>query len=410
MSSLDRKKILLGVTGGIAAYKSAVLLRALQQQGAEVRVVMTRAAQAFVTPLTFQALSGHRVYTEMLDPVQEAAMDHISLARWADLVLVAPATANIIARLAHGLADDLLTTLCLATTTPIALAPAMNQGMWRNPATQANLETLSARGIRLWGPDMGEQACGETGPGRMLEPEALCERTMALFAQGTLKGVRVLMTAGGTREPIDPVRFVGNRSSGKMGFSLAEAMRDLGAVVTLVSGPVTLQTPAGVSRVSVETAQQMHAAVMERVAECDLFIGVAAVADYRPKSAVGQKIKKRSDTLQLELVRNPDILADVAAQASPPFTVGFAAETEQVEDFAEAKRQAKGVDLIAANRVGAETGGFEGDENSLILLWQGGRETLPMMTKRALARRLAERIATQYHAQRGVDSVVETLR
>ncbi len=409
MSSLDRKKILLGVTGGIAAYKSAVLLRALQQQGAEVRVVMTRAAQAFVTPLTFQALSGHRVYTEMLDPAQEAAMDHISLARWADLVLVAPATANILARLAHGLADDLLTTLCLATTTPIALAPAMNQGMWRNAATQANVKTLSARGIRLWGPDMGEQACGETGPGRMLEPEALCERALALFAQGTLKGVRVLMTAGGTREPIDPVRFVGNRSSGKMGFSLAEAMRDLGAVVTLVSGPVTLQTPAGVSRVSVETAQQMHAAVMERVVECDLFIGVAAVADYRPKSAVGQKIKKQSDTLQLELVRNPDILADVAALASPPFTVGFAAETEQVEDFAEAKRQAKGVDLIAANRVGAETGGFEGDENSLTLLWQGGRETLPMMAKRALARRLAERIATQYHAQRGVASVVETL-
>ncbi len=410
MSLLDRKKVLLGVTGGIAAYKSAVLLRALQQQGAEVRVVMTRAAQAFVAPLTFQALSGHQVYTELLDPAQEAAMDHISLARWADLVLVAPATANLLARLAHGLADDLLSTLCLATTAPIVLAPAMNQAMWLNAATQANVETLLTRGIRLWGPDLGEQACGETGPGRMLEPEALCERAMALFTPGPLHGVCVLMTAGGTREPIDPVRFVGNRSSGKMGYSLAEAMRDLGARVTLVSGPAALPTPAGVDRISVETARQMHAAVMERVAECDLFIGVAAVADYRPKSAVGQKIKKQAESLQLELVRNPDILADVAALASPPFTVGFAAETEQVEDFAEAKRLAKGVDLIAANQVGGETGGFEDDENALILRWQGGRESLPLMDKMALARRLAERIAAQYHAQRGTDSVVETQR
>jgi phosphopantothenoylcysteine decarboxylase/phosphopantothenate--cysteine ligase len=326
-------------------------------------------------------------------------MDHISLARWADLILVAPATANTLARLAHGLADDLLSTLCLAATAPIVLAPAMNQAMWRNPATQANLQSLMARGIRFWGPGLGEQACGETGPGRMLEPEALCEQVKAFFAPGPLRDVRVLMTAGGTREPIDPVRFVGNRSSGKMGFSLAEAMRDLGARVTLVSGPVALQTPAGVNRVSVETAREMHAAVMERVAECDLFIGVAAVADYRPKSAVGQKIKKQSQSLQLELVRNPDILAEVAALESPPFTVGFAAETERVEEFAEAKRQAKGVDLIAANRVGGETGGFEGDENALILSWQGGGEPLPLMDKMALARRLAERIATQYHAR-----------
>ena len=399
MSSLERKKILLGVTGGIAAYKSAVLLRALQQLGAEVRVVMTPAAQAFVAPLTFQALSGHRVYAELLDPAQEAAMDHISLARWADLVLVAPATANCLARLAHGLADDLLTTLCLATTAPIALAPAMNQAMWRNPATQAKLETLSARGIRIWGPDQGDQACGETGPGRMLEPEALSERAQALFAQGPLQGVRVLMTAGGTREPIDPVRFVGNRSSGKMGFSLASALRDLGADVTLVSGPATAQPPEAVGLIAVETALQMHDAVMARATECDIFIGVAAVADYRPRSAAGTKIKKQSETLTLELVKNPDILANVAALPSPPFTVGFAAETEQVEDFAEAKRRAKGVDMIAANRVGGDTGGFERDENALIVRWETGREVLPQMDKQNLARRLAELIARQYHAE-----------
>ena len=399
MSSLERKKILLGVTGGIAAYKSAVLLRALQQLGAEVRVVMTPAAQAFVAPLTFQALSGHRVYSELLDPAQEAAMDHISLARWADLVLVAPATANCLARLAHGLADDLLSTLCLATTAPIALAPAMNQAMWRNPATQANLETLSARGMRIWGPDQGNQACGETGPGRMLEPEDQSVRVRALFAQGPLQGVRVLMTAGGTREPIDPVRFVGNRSSGKMGFSLASAMRDLGAEVTLVSGPVSLQPPTGVGWVAVETALQMHDAVMARAGECDIFIGVAAVADYRPRSVSDQKIKKQSESLEIELVRNPDILGDVAALATPPFTVGFAAETEQVSAFAEAKRRAKGVDMIAANQVGGETGGFERDDNSLIVSWETGREVLPVMDKGHLARRLAELIARQYHSR-----------
>ncbi|MEJ2394587.1 MAG: bifunctional phosphopantothenoylcysteine decarboxylase/phosphopantothenate--cysteine ligase CoaBC [Candidatus Thiodiazotropha sp.] len=407
MSSLERKKILLGVTGGIAAYKSAVLLRALQRQGAEVRVVMTRGAQAFVAPLTFQALSGHRVYSELLDPAQEAAMDHISLARWADLIVIAPATANSLARLAHGLADDLLSTLCLAATAPIALAPAMNQAMWRNPATQSNLEMLARRGMHLWGPEQGEQACGETGPGRMLEAEALCDLTVDFFTPGPLQGVRVLMTAGGTREPIDPVRFVGNRSSGKMGYAVAEAMRDLGARVTLVSGPAALPLPRGVECIGVETAGQMHAAVMQRAAECDIFIGVAAVADYRPRAAAEQKIKKQAETLQLELVRNPDILADVAALSHPPFTVGFAAETDQVEDFAEAKRLSKGVDLIAANEVGKGAGGFERDDNALILSWQSGKQRLPLMDKKELARRLAERIVKQYHAkQQGIEASV----
>jgi phosphopantothenoylcysteine decarboxylase/phosphopantothenate--cysteine ligase len=405
MSSLERKKILLGVTGGIAAYKSAVLLRALQQQGAEVRVVMTRAAQAFVAPLTFQALSGHRVYTELLDPAQEAAMDHISLARWADLILVAPATANCLARLAQGLADDLLSTLCLAATAPIVLAPAMNQAMWRNSATQANVQTLSERGVQLWGPDQGDQACGETGPGRMLEAEALCQKAVNFLSQGPLREVRVLMTAGGTREPIDPVRFVGNRSSGKMGYALAEAMRDLGATVSLVSGPVALTPPAGVDWIGIETAQQMYTAVMQRITECNIFIGVAAVADYRPKSAAEQKIKKQAETLRLELVRNPDILAEVAALERPPFTVGFAAETERVEDFAEAKRRDKGIDLIAANQVGGETGGFERDDNALIVRWRTGGETLPLMDKGKLSRRLAERIAERYHAEHGIKRV-----
>lgn len=401
MSSLEHKRILLGVTGGIAAYKSALLLRGLVQAGAEVRVVMTASAQAFVTPLTFQALCGRPVSTELLDPTQEAAMDHISLARWADLVLVAPATANFIARLAHGFASDLLSTLCLATTAPIALAPAMNQGMWLNAATQANVETLTGRGCLLWGPGEGEQACGESGPGRMLEPELLLDRVADHFASGPLQGVRVLLTAGATREPIDPVRFVGNRSSGRMGYALAASMRDLGATVTLVSGPVSLPRPGGMEVLPVETAQEMHAAVMGRVAQCDIFIGVAAVADYRPRIVAEDKIKKHNESLSIELIRNPDILAEVAALDAPPFTVGFAAETEQVETFAETKRRAKGVDVIAANQVGSVEGGFESDRNALVLLWEGGRESLPMMDKQLLARLLAVRIEALYHAQTG---------
>jgi phosphopantothenoylcysteine decarboxylase/phosphopantothenate--cysteine ligase len=401
MSSLRQKKILLGVTGGIAAYKSVVLLRLLQQAGASVRVVMTEAAQAFVTPLTFQALSGHAVHTGLLDPEQEQAMGHIELARWADLVLVAPASADFMARLSHGLANDLLSTLCLATTAPIRLAPAMNRQMWLNPATQHNSRQLQARGVGIWGPDEGLQACGESGPGRMLEPDELMVRLQARFAEGPLSRVRVLITAGPTREPIDPVRFIGNRSSGRMGYALAEAMQQLGAEVCLVSGPVALATPDAVERVDVETAEQMHAAVMKRVEAADIFIGVAAVADYRPQLVAGQKIKKSAAQIELNLVRNPDIIAEVAALRNRPFTVGFAAETEQLEEYAQAKRQAKGIDLIAANRVGDERGGFESGENALVLLWEGGREALPMMSKTALAQRLAQRIAEQYHATVG---------
>jgi phosphopantothenoylcysteine decarboxylase / phosphopantothenate---cysteine ligase len=396
VSGVDKRKIILGVTGGIAAYKAALLVRVLRTAGAEVRVVMTPSAQAFVTPLTFQALSGSPVYTELLDEQAEAAMDHISLARWADLVLVAPASAHFLARLACGMADNLLTTLCLATRAPIAVAPAMNQQMWLNPATQENIQKIQHRGCHCWGPAEGEQACGETGPGRMLEPEQLVERVVQLFSEGPLSRIRVLLTSGSTREPIDPVRYVGNRSSGKMGFALAEALSDLGAEVTLISGPASIPAPQGIPCHWVETAHEMRTAVMERVGNADIFVGVAAVADYRPRQTADEKIKKNKDIVMLELVRNPDILAEVAARDDAPFCVGFAAETEQVEVYAEAKRQAKGLDLIAANQVGAGEGGFESDSNALVLLWEGGREALPLMPKRELARRLAGVIARRY--------------
>jgi phosphopantothenoylcysteine decarboxylase/phosphopantothenate--cysteine ligase len=398
MSGLTNRKILLGVTGGIACYKSAVLLRALQDAGAEVRVVMTPAAQAFITPLTFQALSGHAVHTELFDPAQESAMDHISLARWADLLLIAPATADFIARAAMGLANDLLATICLATETPVALAPAMNRQMWLNPATQENLQRLIQRGFVCWGPDEGIQACGEKGPGRMLEPEALCQQVVSYFTPGILDGVRVLMTAGATREPIDPVRFVSNRSSGKMGYALAQSLRDLGAEVTLVSGPTSLDVPAKVTSIHVDTAEEMHYSVMEHVDQCDIFIAVAAVADYRPGQISTSKIKKNSEILTLDLVRNPDILAEVAARERPPFTVGFAAETEQLEQYAEDKRRRKQLDMIAANLVGGDESGFEAERNALLLLWRDGREELPMMAKSQLALRLAKRIAERYRA------------
>ncbi len=398
-SRLTQRRVLLVVTGGIAAYKSAELARLLRREGAEVRVAMTAAATQFVGPLTFQALSGNPVRTELFDPAHEAAMGHIELARWAELVLVAPASADFIARLAAGLADDLAATLCLATTAPLALAPAMNQAMWRNVATQQNVERLARRGVLLWGPDEGAQACGDVGPGRMLEPAALLERVCAISGCGPLARVRVLLTAGPTREPIDPVRFVGNRSSGKMGYALAAALRDAGAAVTLVSGPVALPTPPGVERVDVETAEQMHAAVMARVRDCAIFVGCAAVADYRPATVAAGKIKKTESRLALELVRNPDVLADVARLDPPPFTVGFAAETEELTAHAETKRRAKGVDMIAANLVGGAHGGFETDDNALTLSWEGGGETLARAPKPALARALTDLIARRFHAR-----------
>jgi len=395
-----KTRILLGVSGGIAAYKAVELVRRLRERGSEVQVVMTAAAQAFVTPLTFQAVSGRPVRSALLDPEAEAGMDHISLARWADRVLVAPASAHLIARLAHGLADDLLTTLILASTAPLALAPAMNHRMWLHPATQANCNLLRARGVTLIGPDWGDQACGETGPGRMAEPAALVERLLLADAELSqpLAGRRVLLTAGPTREAIDPVRYVGNRSSGKMGYALAIALAELGASVTVVSGPATSPAPAGIELVSVESALEMEQAVMSRVGDCQLFVAAAAVADYRPEIKAGAKLKKDADTMTLRLVRNPDILAAVAALPSPPFTVGFAAETDNLEAHATQKLAAKGLDMIAANRVGGGAGGFESDDNALLVLWPDGRRELPMMPKPQLAMALAKLIAERYAA------------
>lgn len=400
MSNLTGKRVVLGITGGIAAYKAATLVRLLRQAGAEVQVVMTAAAEAFISPLTLQALSGQRVRRELLDPEAEAAMGHIELARWADLVLVAPASADFLARIAHGLANDLLTTLCLATNAPLAVAPAMNQQMWRHPATVHNLDVLRERGVHCWGPANGSQACGEEGPGRMLEPEALSGEVAGFWAPGLLDGVRVLVTAGPTREPIDPVRFIGNRSSGKMGYALAAAMRELGAEVTLVSGPVTLPTPVGVVRVEVETALEMRDAVMSRLEGCELFVATAAVADYRVQEVHSQKLKKQRGTLDLRLVPNPDILAQVAASPNPPFTLGFAAETENVETNALGKLRSKGLDMIAANRVGGGETGFESDLNALILYWPDGSREFPLAPKVQLARSLAVLVAERFRALR----------
>ncbi|PLX62181.1 bifunctional phosphopantothenoylcysteine decarboxylase/phosphopantothenate--cysteine ligase CoaBC [Sedimenticola selenatireducens] len=396
MNVLAGKKLLLGVTGGIAAYKSVELVRLLRKSAAEVQVVLTGAASQFVTPMTLQAVSGRPVRQDLFDPAHEAAMGHIELARWADLVLVAPASASFMARLANGFADNLLSTLCLATAAPIVLAPAMNQQMWQNAATRDNASLLVRRGVELWGPASGDQACGEVGPGRMLEPEALLSQLCSRFTQGPLAGVRVLLTAGPTREPLDPVRFIGNRSSGKMGFALARAFTGAGARVELIAGPVTLDTPAGVERVDVETAGEMEQAVMARVKGCDIFVGCAAVADYRPDAVADQKIKKNSDRMEIRLVRNADILAGVAALPDAPFTVGFAAETQDPEEYAEKKRIAKRVNMIAANLVGARQGGFERDENALTLIWEGGREQLPMTDKVSLAEKLVSLIAEHY--------------
>jgi phosphopantothenoylcysteine decarboxylase/phosphopantothenate--cysteine ligase len=396
---MQGKRILLGVTGGIAAYKSADLVRRLTEQGAQVQVVMTAAAREFVTPTTFQALSGRTVRTDLWDAQAEAAMGHIELARWAEMVLVAPASADFLARLAHGLADDLLSTLCLATAAPIAVAPAMNQLMWRNLATRANVELLTARGIHVIGPGVGDQACGEHGPGRLLEPADIISQVALLLAPaGPLLGRRVLLTAGPTRECIDPVRFVSNRSSGKMGFALAQSMREAGADVVLISGPVSLPTPPGVRRIDVESSEQMHAAVQRELPGTAIFIGTAAVADYRPISCAEQKIKKTSETLALELTRTTDILSQVSASAQRPFMVGFAAETNAVEHYARAKLLAKNLDLIAANEVG-HTKAFDCDDNSLLVLWRGGRVELPVSSKRELARALTGLIVEHYLEQ-----------
>ncbi|MBV2131889.1 bifunctional phosphopantothenoylcysteine decarboxylase/phosphopantothenate--cysteine ligase CoaBC [Pseudomonas sp. MAP12] len=400
MQRLQRKRIVLGIGGGIAAYKSAELVRRLRDQGAEVRVVMTRAAREFITPLTLQALSGHPVFHDLLDPAAEAAMGHIELARWADLVLIAPATADLLARLAQGVADDLLTTLVLATDAPVALAPAMNQAMWRDPATQANAELLAARGLRLFGPAAGSQACGDVGPGRMLEADELAQRAADCFERGLLTGCRVLITAGPTQESIDPVRYITNHSSGKMGFALAEAAAEAGAVVTLVSGPVHLPTPQRVTRVNVVSARDMLAAC-EAAMPCDLLIAAAAVADYRPEVIATQKMKKdpgSDDGLQLRMVRNPDILATLAARADRPFSVGFAAETEKLLDYAARKLRDKNLDLIVANDVANPGIGFNSEDNAITIIdRQLTQNSFAQTSKGKIARQLIAFIAARLH-------------
>ena len=393
------RKIVLGIAGGIAAYKSPDLVRRLRDRNFEVRVVMTAAAREFITPLTFQAVCSNPVHHDLLDEQAEAGMGHIELARWADLVLIAPATANVLARLAHGFADDLLTTVCLATAAPVALAPAMNQQMWQAPATRANVLALLDRGVVILGPGQGDQACGDVGPGRMLEPEEIADRVAARFHGGVLEGVEILVSAGPTREALDPIRYLTNCSSGKMGYAVAGAAAAAGARVSLVSGPTALPAPPGVERIDVTSADEMYAEIMARAARCDIFIAAAAVADYRPARRAEQKIKKEDALSTLDLVRTPDIVADVAAIDDGPFTVGFAAETESVHTHAQGKLERKGLDMIAANRVGLADRGFENDRNALSVLWRGGSQELELAPKTELARRLIDLVVEQYRAQ-----------
>lgn len=407
---MQNKNILLGVCGGISCYKSADLVRKLIESGANVRVVMTDGAQKFISELTFQALSGNPVHTDLLDPQAEAAMGHIELARWADQIIIAPATANTLSRLAHGMANDLLSTLCLASEAPLAVAPAMNRIMWANAATRANVDLLASRGVAILGPGAGSQACGETGEGRMLEPLEIRDALQQLAKSGTgtttvtggknpaLAGTRILITAGPTREQIDPVRFLSNNSSGKMGFAIAQAALQMGASVTLVAGPVSQQTPRGVERIDVASAADMHSAVMQHTDTADIFIAVAAVADYQVADIADHKIKKSDPNLSLQLARTKDILADVAALADAPFCVGFAAETQDIEQYARGKLERKKLDMIAANPV-VQQGKvvFGSDTNSLEVFWPGnGHQTIPPASKPEVARQLLELVAVQY--------------
>ncbi|NOT85179.1 MAG: bifunctional phosphopantothenoylcysteine decarboxylase/phosphopantothenate--cysteine ligase CoaBC [Methylococcaceae bacterium] len=392
-----KKRILLAISGGIAAYKCAELVRLLVKQGAEVQVIMTQSALQFVTPLTFQTLSGHPVHTELLTPEAEYAMGHIALARWAEILLIAPATANVLAKLSHGLADDLLSTLYLAVDCPVYVAPAMNQAMWHKPITQQNLQQLLQQGVKLIAPESGEQACGDVGIGRMAEPASICARVMQVAATQVLHGKKVLITAGPTREPLDPVRYISNRSSGKMGYALASSALAAGAEVTLVSGPVSLMAPRGVKAVYVETAAQMSAAVMAEVPHCDIFIGAAAVADYTPEISQPAKIKKQAEQTTLNLLKTQDILATVANLSNAPFSVGFAAETDHLEQNALDKLHRKQLDMVAANWVGREQGGFESDQNALTVFWNTGQQTFALMDKTILATQLIHLIATRFN-------------
>lgn len=395
-NTVKKQKVLLGVTGGIAAYKAPDIVRKLTASGAEVRVVLTESAQHFVSPLALQAVSGNPVSMDLLDPAAEAAMGHIELAKWADTLLIAPATANCLAKLAHGLADDLLSTLYLATTAKIYVAPAMNQQMWKAAATQANLALLRSHGVNIIEPDAGEQACGDLGPGRMPEPLDLALQVTRKASPGLLSGKHLLITAGPTREAIDPVRYLSNHSSGKMGYALAHAANQMGAEVTLVSGPVALQVDKKIKLIQVDSAVQMHQAVMSVVDTADIFIGCAAIADYRPAEVVDQKIKKKHQELTLTFVKNPDILADVASLQHPPFTVGFAAETQDVAYYAKDKLARKKLDMIAANDVSDKRIGFNSEKNALTVFWQEGEKSLEIADKDQLAVQLLQIISQRY--------------
>ena len=398
--------IVLGITGGIAAYKAPDLVRRLRARDADVQIVMTASAEEFVTETALQAVSGRPIRSNLWDKEAERAMSHIELARWADLVLIAPATAEVMARLVSGAAPDLLSTICLATEAPIAIAPAMNHVMWNNPATQANRATLEERGIRILGPGVGSQACGETGAGRMLEPDAIAAAAFDIAGsqdERLLEGKRVVITAGPTREPIDPVRYITNRSSGKMGYAMARAAAAQGAEVVLVSGPVNLEEPPGVEVRHVVTAEEMYEATHSAIDKADIFIAAAAVADYRPAAIEEQKIKKTEESMRIDLVRCPDILASVAALESAPFTVGFAAETEKVDVYARGKLEKKDLDMIIANRVGDDCG-FDCDDNTVNVFWSDGEERFPKAQKAMLARDLVALVAHRYYAVRGADS------
>ncbi|HKM97124.1 MAG TPA: bifunctional phosphopantothenoylcysteine decarboxylase/phosphopantothenate--cysteine ligase CoaBC [Buttiauxella sp.] len=395
---LSGKKIVLGVSGGIAAYKTPELVRRLRERGAEVRVVMTEAAKAFITPLSLQAVSGYPVSDSLLDPAAEAAMGHIELGKWADLVILAPATADLIARITVGMANDLVSTICLATPAPVAVVPAMNQQMYRATATQHNLEVLSSRGLLMWGPDSGSQACGDIGPGRMLDPLTIVEMTAQHFAViKDLQNLNVMITAGPTRERLDPVRYITNDSSGKMGYAIAAAAAARGANVTLISGPVTLPTPPWVKRIDVNTALEMETAVQQHVQEQQIFVGCAAVADYRAAAVADEKIKKQGDEIIIKMIKNPDIVAGVAALLTHrPYVVGFAAETNNVEEYAQQKRLSKNLDLICANDVSQAGQGFNSENNALHLFWQDGDKILPLERKELLGHLLLNEIVTRY--------------
>ena len=397
MKILQGTNILLGISGGIAAYKSPELVRRLKDHGANVRVVMTEGAKAFITPLTLQAVSGLAVSDSLLDSQAELAMGHIELAKWADVILIAPATADLLARLAAGMANDLLSTLCLATAAPIIVAPAMNQQMWHAQATQANIKTLTARSVIIWGPGAGEQACGDVGLGRMLDVPDLVERTLEYFSQSTatdvetakpLKGQHWVITAGPTREAIDPVRYISNHSSGKMGYALAQEAQLLGAKVTIISGPVTLVPPNQCKVININSALEMHEQALKCAPEADVFIACAAVADYRIDEISEQKIKKSGDTIQLNLVKNPDVVASVAALNKKPFTVGFAAETQNLAEYAKGKLKAKNLDLIAANNVATSGQGFNSDDNALTVFSADQSIEIPLSSKQVVAYRL----------------------